>query len=62
MYIRKTKDEFEIQGYYSDQYGWEMVTAEETWKAAKEMLKCYRDNEPGIPFRIKKVRVKKEVI
>ena len=54
MYIRKTKDEYEIQGNYG--YGWETVTTEETFRAAKEQVKCYRDNEPG-SHRIKMVRV-----
>ena len=56
-YKRKTEDEYHIQGYY--QFGWETVTTEVTWKAAKEQVKCYRDNEPG-SFRIVKVRVKIE--
>ena len=57
MYIRKTSDEYEIQGYYDNQYGWECVTTEETYKAAKEQLKCYNNNEP-YPHRIIKKRVK----
>lgn len=48
-YIRKTKDEYQIQGNYG--HGFEMVTAEDTYKEAKERLKEYRDNEPGIPFK-----------
>ena len=59
-YVRKTMDEFEIQGYYGHQYGFEMVTTEGTRKAAKEQVRCYRENEPGIPFRIVKNRVKRE--
>ena len=59
-YIRKTVDEYEIQGYYGPQYGYEMVTVEETYKDAKAQLKCYRENEPGVSFRIVKKRVKKE--
>lgn len=56
MYVRKTKDEYEIQGYYGGQYGWECVTTEETWKEAKEQVKCYRDNEP-YSFRIRTKRI-----
>ena len=56
MYQRKTKDTYEVQGYYDSQYGYEEVTTEETWKDAKGMLKCYRENEPGISFRIVKKR------
>ena len=60
MYIRKTKDEYEIQGNYGSQYGWERVTTEETWKDAKRQLKCYNDNEPDFPHRIVKKRIKIE--
>jgi hypothetical protein len=55
-YKRKTTDEYNIQGLYCGQ--WETVTCEETWTAAKEQVKCYRENEPGTIFRIKKERVK----
>lgn len=54
-YKRKTYDEYELQGNYGQ--GWEMVTTEETMIDARNQRKCYRENEPGIPFRIKKKRV-----
>jgi len=38
-YIRKTKDVYEVQGYYSPQYGYECVTSEETYKEAKLRLR-----------------------
>lgn len=57
-YIRKTEDVFEIQGYYGAQYGYECVAAEGTRKEAREMLKCYRENEPNTSFRIIKKREK----
>jgi hypothetical protein len=53
---RKTEDEFEIQGNYGE--GFECVTTEETWKAARGTVKTYRKNEPRIPFRVVKKRVK----
>lgn len=56
-YIRKTKDEYEIQVNYG-QYGFECVTTEETFKEAKERLKEYRENEPGYPAKIVKKRVR----
>lgn len=56
-YKRKTRDEYQIQGYYDPRTGWEEVTAEDTRKAAKEQLKCYRENEPGTPHRIVVKRV-----
>jgi hypothetical protein len=55
MYKRKTRDEWEIQGNYG--HGWEMVTTEETRKAATVQLRCYNLNESA-PHRIKKIRVK----
>lgn len=55
-YYRETW-EYEIQGFYSKEYGYECVTTETTVLAAREQLACYRENEPGVSFRIKKVRV-----
>jgi hypothetical protein len=60
MYIRKTRDEYDIESNYG--YGWDVETCEDTWKDAKAQVKCYRENCPGIPFRIKKHRVKKETM
>lgn len=58
MYIRKTIDEWHIQGYY---FGtWETLTIEDSKKEAYTMLHCYNENEPNILHRVKKVRVKKE--
>jgi hypothetical protein len=55
-YKRKTEDEWEIQSY-TPQGGWECATTETSWKGAKEQVKCYRENEPGIAHRIIKKRV-----
>lgn len=55
-YQRKTRDEYEIQGHYAQ--GWEVVTCEETYKAAKERQAEYYQNEPGVHFRIVFHRVK----
>lgn len=55
MYIRKTYDEYEIQG--NNGYGWECETTEETYKDAKAQAKCYRENV-NYPIRIVKKRVK----
>ena len=59
-YIRKTVDEWEIQGYYNTVYGWERVTTEISRKEAREQLKCYNENEKNVPHRIVKKRVKIE--
>jgi hypothetical protein len=56
MYKRKTIDEYEIQGNYGQ--GFECVTTEEKYSAAREQLKCYRENEPQYSHRIVKKRVK----
>ena len=58
-YVRYYREhwQYEIQGYYSKEYGYECVTTETTVLAAREQLACYRENEPGVSFRIKKVRV-----
>lgn len=55
-YVRKTTDEWEIQGFYCG--SWEMVTTEETRQGAKQRLKEYRENEPKTQFRSKHKRVK----
>lgn len=57
-YVRKTEDEFEILAYYDAGTGWEVVTTETNRKDAREQVKCYRENEPGVPFKFKKKRVK----
>ena len=56
MYIRKTKDEYEVQGYYSQD--WEAVCSEDTRKEARMRLKEYTENEPQYPHRIVKKRVR----
>ena len=59
-YKRKTSDEFEVQGNYG--HGFECVTAEASLKEARARLREYRENEPGVPFRIIKRRVPLEAI
>ena len=55
MYIRKTEDEYVIQGHYGQ--GWEDDTVEATLKEAKARIKEYRENMP-YSYRIIKRRVK----
>lgn len=57
-YVRKTYDEYEIQGFYA--LGWDAVVTEFTFKDANTQLRCYEKNEPRIPFRIIKRRIRKE--
>lgn len=58
MYKRKTFDEYEIQGDYGYGCGYETVTTETTSREAREQLRVYRENEPGVHFRIVKKRIK----
>ena len=57
-YQRKTRDEYQIHGNYGQ--GFEEVCAEDTRKEARERLKEYRENEPGIAFKIVVKRIKIE--
>lgn len=56
-YQRKTRDYWSIQQYTGSQYGWEEVTAEETYQDAKVNARLYRENQPEYPVRI---RLKRE--
>jgi hypothetical protein len=54
---RKTEDVWTVQGNYGQ--GWEDLTSETTRAEAKQRLKEYRDNEPGVSHRLVKQRLKK---
>ena len=58
---RKTRDTFEVQGNYGYGHGYEVVTTEEDRIEARRALREYRENEPGVPFRIVKRRERIEV-
>lgn len=47
---RTTVDEFDVEGNYGQ--GFEVVTSEPTRFLARLRLKEYRENEPGVPFKI----------
>lgn len=51
---RVTRDVFEVHGDYG--HGFEMVTAADTYAAARQHCREYRENEPGIPFCVLKKR------
>jgi hypothetical protein len=53
---RKTRDVWVVQGNYGYGHGWEDLTAEETFKEIRQRVKEYRENEPGVPFRVKLTR------
>ena len=48
-YIRKTKDEWQIQGYYDGEWSTECRCEERA--DANFLLKTYRENCPKTPFR-----------
>jgi len=54
-YKRKTQDEYQI--HTDNGYGFEEVTSEDTWKAARAQLKCYRENQSEYPHKIVKKRI-----
>jgi len=50
-YNPKFIKEYAIQGYY---YGiWEDETTDATLREARAQIKCYKENVPHIPYRIK---------
>ena len=53
-YTRKTEDIWNVEGDYG--MGFEIVTAEDKLSRARERLREYRENEPGIAFRIRRTR------
>lgn len=59
-YIRKTRDEIEVQGNYGFGHGYECVCGAHDRREARALLRDYQANEPGVPFRIRTVRVKLE--
>jgi len=60
-YIRKTRDVYEVEANYGYGHGWESVTAEETYGAARERIREYRENMPEYPYRLKVRRERIEV-
>lgn len=56
--VRVTRDVFEVHGDYG--HGFEMVTAADTYAAARQHCREYRENEPGIPFCVLKKRERLE--
>lgn len=55
-YVRKTRDEYEVQGCYCGE--WDVLTTEDNYYRAKKTLKSYDENEKNYPHRIVKKRVK----
>lgn len=57
-YVRKTHDEWWVQGNYG--FGWEDVCCGEDRADALRLYQEYRENDPHNGYRIKKHRVKNE--
>lgn len=55
--VRKTEDEYSLYGDYG--HGWELLTTASTFTEIRANRKDYRENEPGVPLKIVKKRVKK---
>jgi hypothetical protein len=45
-----------VLGYYSKQYGWEVLTTENTNEEAQQTKRDYEKNEGG-RYKIKKIKV-----
>lgn len=56
-YVRKTRDEYEIQGFYGS-HRWEHVTTETLRTQALARLREYQENEPNYAHRIVRRRVR----
>lgn len=54
-YVRKTRDEYEIQSNHG--YGWDLECTEATRPDAREQLRTYRANV-SVPVRIVRKRVR----
>jgi hypothetical protein len=50
MGVRTTIDEYDVEGNYGQ--GYEVVTSEATLYLARQQVKTYQENEPGISFKI----------
>lgn len=58
MYKRKTRDVYAIESLY---YGvWSIECNEYSYHEARKTIKCYRENVPGVVFRIRMHREKIE--
>jgi len=48
-YQRTTRDEWRLHVNYGQ--GWEHEVSEESWRAMREQLRCYRENCPEYPVK-----------
>lgn len=59
-YVRKTYDEWAVQGDYGYGHGWEDLYCDTDKAIVKENFKRYCEAEKGVKFRVVHRRVKKE--
>lgn len=52
-YQRKTRDYYDVEGNYGSGHDWEAVTAEDSRREAMARLREYRENKPGVTFRLR---------
>lgn len=58
-YVRKTRDEYEIQGLYDHDIGYELLTTEETFKEARNRKVEYLMNDRYLIYcKVVKKRVR----
>lgn len=43
---------WDVQGNYDYGHGWETVDSTDTEESAYEAMEVYRENEPGVRFRV----------
>ena len=56
MYKRKTETEYRIEGQFAA--GWEEVTCETSFRAGRDALRAYRENDNQTAYRLRRVRVR----
>lgn len=59
-YVRKTHDEWTIEQYWGDNYGWERVSGSESRDEAQSLFMDYLLNQPEIPVRLCRRRIKND--
>jgi hypothetical protein len=52
-YVRKTRDVWEVQGHRDPAYGFQTVAKGGTRKEGIDLLRFYRENDPGTVYCLK---------
>lgn len=56
MYHRKTRDVWHILVNYGHGDGWEHECTEMSWREARDQLRTYRENVPGVAIKARRKR------